>query len=115
MWKFVGCVDLELDALLEVDQVEVDLVGTVVQREVGDQGVHHGRLARPCAPGDEHMLRRAMAQGEVLALGRAGLAERNVYSAAAIASPLRSISGAMNSKATSTRLASRAAAPIFWI
>ena len=33
-------VHLELDPLLEVDQVEIDLVGAVVQGEVGDQGVH---------------------------------------------------------------------------
>jgi len=32
-------VNLELDALLEVDQVELDLVGRVAQRQVGDQRV----------------------------------------------------------------------------
>ena len=51
--QLMGRVDLELDALLEVDQVEVDLVGAVVQGEVGDQGVHQGRLARAGAPGDQ--------------------------------------------------------------
>ena len=33
-------VDLELDPLLEVDQVEIDLVGAVVEGQVGDQRVH---------------------------------------------------------------------------
>ena len=50
--QLVGGVDLELDAFLEVDQVEVDLVGAVVQGEVDDQGVHERRLARAGAPGD---------------------------------------------------------------
>ena len=46
-------VDLELDALLEVDQVELDLVGAVAEGRVGDQGVQQGRLARAGLAGDE--------------------------------------------------------------
>ena len=86
--QFVGGVDLELDALLEVDQVEVDLVGAVVQGEVGDQGVHQGRLARAGATGDQHVLRGALPEREVLPLGGAGLAERNVDPGAAVAGPV---------------------------
>ena len=37
MRQLVGRVDLELDALLEVDQIQVDLVRAVVQGDVGDQ------------------------------------------------------------------------------
>ncbi len=58
--QLVRGVDLELDALLEVDQVEVDLVGAVVEGEVGDQGVHQGRLARAGAAGDQDVLRGAL-------------------------------------------------------
>ena len=56
--QLVRGVDLELDPLLEVDQVEVDLVGAVVEGEVGDQGVHQGGLARPGAAGDQDVLAR---------------------------------------------------------
>ena len=57
-------VRLELDALLEVDQVQLDLVRAVVQREVRDQRVQQRRLARAGLAGDEHVLRRALAERE---------------------------------------------------
>ena len=82
-----GGVDLELDALLEVDQVEVDLVGAVAERQVGDQGVHQGRLARSGTAGDEHVLRGALTQRQVLPLGGAGLAEGDVDPGAAVPGP----------------------------
>ena len=114
--QLVRRVDLELDPLLEVDQVEIDLVGAVVQGEVGDQGVHQRRLARAGAAGDQDVLRRAMPEREVLPLGRAGLAERHVDARRGCrASTRRRPAGAMNSNGTSTRLASLAAAPTFWI
>ena len=72
--QVVGRVDLELDPLLEVDQVEFDLVGAVVQGDVDDQGVEQRRLARARPAGDEDVLRGPLAEGQVLPLGRAGLA-----------------------------------------
>src|SRR5262245_2637753 len=84
----MGRIDLEFDPLLEVDQVEVDLVGAVVQGEVGDQSVHQGRLARAGAPGDQGMLRRSMAEREMLALGGARLTERDINAIAAVVCPV---------------------------
>ena len=60
--QLVGRVHLELDALLEVDQVEVDLVRAVVEGDVGDQGVHQRRLARAGAAGEQDVLRGPLAQ-----------------------------------------------------
>ena len=54
-------VNLELDAFLEVDQIELELVGAVPQRPVGDQGVQQGRLARAGLAGGEHVLRGPLA------------------------------------------------------
>ena len=64
----VVIVELELDALLEVDQVELDLVGAVVQREARDQRVHERRFARARLAGDQRMLARALAELDVLQL-----------------------------------------------
>ena len=85
--QLVRRVDLELDALLEVDQVEIDLVGTVVQGEVGDERVHQGRLARTGATGEQDVLGRALPELEVLPLGRARLAERHVDPGPAVLGP----------------------------
>ena len=105
-------VDLELDALLEVDQVQLELVGAVAQRGVGDQGVQQRRLARARLAGDQHVLRRALAELEVLQLGGAGAAERECRRPCGCRSvQYWSGLGAMNSNGTSTRLASRAASP----
>jgi hypothetical protein len=81
-------IDLELDALLEVDQVELELVGAVPQRAVGDQGVQHGRLARARLTGGEGVLRGPLAQLQVLQLGRAGAAQGDVASLAAVEAPV---------------------------
>ena len=64
----VVVVELELDALLEVDQVELDLVGAVVQCEARDQGVHERRFAGARLAGDQRMLARALAELDVLQL-----------------------------------------------
>ena len=85
--QLVRRVDLELDPLLEVDQVEVDLVGAVVEGEVGDQRVHQRRLTRAGAPGDQDVLRRAMPEHEMLPLGRAGLAQGDIDAGAAVLGP----------------------------
>ena len=81
-------VDLELDPLLEVDQVELELVGAVAQGRVGDQGVEERRLARAGLAGDQDVLRRALAELEVLELGGAGAAERDVDAGAAVLGPV---------------------------
>ena len=68
MGQAVGDVGLELDPLLEIDQVELDLVGIVIQRDIGDQRVQETRLARPGLAGDQDMLRGPAAQVEILQL-----------------------------------------------
>ena len=115
--QLVGGVDLELDALLEVDQVEVDLVGAVVQSaRLVIRACIKVDLPDPVRPAMQDVLRGALTERQVLPLGRAGLAERDVDPGAAVPGPPRlAVGGAMNSKGTSTRLASLAAAPIFWI
>ena len=80
-------VGLELDALLEVDQVELELVGAVPQRRVGDQRVQQRRLAGAGLAGDQDVLRGPLAEPEVLELGGAGAAERHVDAVAAVARP----------------------------
>ena len=39
VWQTIRCIRSKLNALLEVDQVELNLVGSVVQRQVGNQNV----------------------------------------------------------------------------
>ena len=71
----MGGVALELDAFLEVDQVEFDLIGIGPHRQVGDDDVEEGRFAGASFPGDEGVLAGAFAEGEVLQLGRTGPAD----------------------------------------
>ena len=71
-------VGLELDPLLEVDQVEFHFVGAVAERQVDDQHVQERGLARAGLAGDQHVLRRALAELEVLELADAGPAHGNV-------------------------------------
>src|SRR5206468_8834579 len=66
-----GGVTLKFDALLEVHKVELDLVRTAPQGEVGDQYVKQSGFARAGFAGNEGMLARAFSQSEVLELGRA--------------------------------------------
>ena len=72
----VGGVALELDALLEVHQVELHLLRAAPQRQVGDDDVEQGGLARTGLAGDQRVLAGALADGEVLELGRARAADR---------------------------------------
>ena len=85
--QLVPGVGLELHAFLEVDQVQFDLVGAVAEGQVGDQHVQQRRLARARLAGDEHVLRGAAAQVEVLELHRPGAAQGHVDAAAAVAGP----------------------------
>ena len=85
--QLVPRVGLELHAFLEVDEVHFDLVGTVAEGHVGDQHVQQRRLAGARLAGDEHVLRGAAAQVEVLEFHRAGAAQGHVDAAAAVAGP----------------------------
>ncbi len=85
--QLVGRIDLELDAFLEVDQVQVDLVGAVVQGDVDDERVHQSRFAGAGTAGNQDVLGGAVAQLEMLSLGRPRLAERHVDLAPAVLCP----------------------------
>ena len=80
-------VRFELDALLEIHQVEMDFVRTVVQRQIGDHGVQQGRFAGARLAGDQHVLRGAFSQPQVLQVGRAGAAQRHLDLRAAVQGP----------------------------
>ncbi len=80
-------VGFEFDALLEVDEIELQFARAVVDRQVRDQGVHQRRLARTGLAGDQHVLRSALAQLQVLQLGGAGPSQRHLDLIAAIVSP----------------------------
>ena len=80
-------VGLELDALLEVDQVQFHLVGAVTQREVGDQHVEQGRFARAGLAGDQDVLRSAVAEAQQLELHGARPAQGHVDAGAAVGGP----------------------------
>src|SRR5690606_1650191 len=71
----VVSVAFELDALLEVDEVELDLVGRTPEGEVADDDVEEGRFPRAGLACDEGMLAGALAEGEVLALRRAAASD----------------------------------------
>ena len=75
MGKGVVVVELELHPLLEVDEIELDLVGAVLQGEARDHRVHERRLARARLAGDQAVLARALAELEELELFGAGGAE----------------------------------------
>ncbi len=82
-----GGVAFELDALFEVDQIELHLVGTVVQRQIGDQRVQQGRFAGARLAGDDRVLRRTDAQPQRLQLLGAGAADGHDQFAAAVVGP----------------------------
>ena len=86
--QLVDGVGLELDALLEVDQVELDLLRAVPEGDVGDQGVEQRRLTGAGLAGDQDVLRRALAELEVLELGGAGAAEGDVDPGPAVGRPV---------------------------
>ena len=80
VWQLIVVIDLELDPLLEVDEIELDLVRAVGEREIRDQRVHHRRLARAGLAGDQDVLARPLAELHVLHLLCPGRPERNVDS-----------------------------------
>ncbi len=76
--QFLGGVDLELNPFLEVDQVEVDLVGAVVERQVGDQGMQKRGFSRTGSSGQQDVLRGPLSQCSDVAASWPLLAERDV-------------------------------------
>ena len=66
------CVALELDALFEIDEVELDLLGRTGEREIRDDDVEERRFAGTGFACEERVLAGAFADGEKLVLGRAG-------------------------------------------
>src|SRR4030095_15882787 len=62
---------LELDALLEVHEIELDLLGTAPEREVRDHDVEQSRFARAGFSRDQGVLARAFANGQILKFCRA--------------------------------------------
>ena len=108
-------VALELDALFEVDEVELDLLGAAGEREVGDDDVEEGRFARTGFAGKERVLARALADGEILEFRRAGAADGDAQFVGGVArSTFRPACGAICEKGTSTRLESMLLLPILW-
>lgn len=80
-------VAFELDALFEVDEVELDLLGTAPEREVGDDDVEEGGFAGTGFAGEQRVLACALADGEVLQLGRAAAADGDAQFAGGFEGP----------------------------
>lgn len=70
-------VGLELDALLEVHEVELELVGAIPQRPGRDHDVQQRGLARARFAGDQGVLAGAFAEREFLQTRRARPAQRD--------------------------------------
>ena len=62
VWQAVLGIRFEFNALLEVDQVQLDFIRRIVHRQVRDQRVQQRRLARAGLAGDKRVLGRALAQ-----------------------------------------------------
>src|SRR5205085_3693033 len=73
----VRSVALELHALLEIDEIELDLLRTAPQGEICDDGMEERRFSGTGFSSDQHVLPRAFADGEILQLGRARAADRH--------------------------------------
>ena len=67
----------EFNALLEVDQIKLDLVRAVHQGRIRDEPVQKRRFAGARLAGHEQMLRRALAQPHRLQPPRAGPTDRH--------------------------------------
>jgi hypothetical protein len=72
-------VGLELDALLEIHEVELDLVRAVPQRQVRDEHVQHRGLAGAGLAGNQRVLVRALTQRQVLQPRGPGPAQRHPH------------------------------------
>ena len=87
MWQRVSRVRLELDALFEVDQIELNFVGPVMQRRVCDHGVQQRGFTGASLPRNQDVLRSAFAKPQMLELRRSRASERNFDPATTVVSP----------------------------
>ena len=76
MRQALAAVALELDALLEVDQVELHLVRAAMQREVGDHHVEQRRFPGARFAGDQRVLAGALAERQHLEFLRPAAADQ---------------------------------------
>ena len=81
-------VRFEFDALLEVDQVELDLVGAVHQRRVRDEAVQERRLAGARLAATSKCCDVPLPKPHRLQPPRAGPADRHDQLLAAVAGPI---------------------------
>ena len=79
MRQSVMVIQLELHPLFEVDQIELDFIGAVVEGEARDQCVHERRLAGAGLAGDQRVLAGAFAELDVLQFLRTRGAERRKH------------------------------------
>ncbi len=80
-------IHLEFDALLEVDEVELDFVRAVPQGQVRNDDVQQVRLARTGFAGDQGVLSQTAAETQMLQAHRAGVSERNGDLVAGVGGP----------------------------
>ena len=88
VWQPLRGIRLELNPFLEVDQIKLDLVRRVVERGVRDECMQQRRLARTSLPRDENVLRRSLAEPQMLQLGRPGATNGDVESRAGTRCPI---------------------------
>src|ERR1043165_2157580 len=71
MWQTPAAITFELDAFLEIDQIELDLLRAAPQRKVRDHDVEQCGFAGTSFACDERMLARALANCKILEFRRA--------------------------------------------
>jgi len=87
MGQVVRGVGLELDAFLEVDQVQLDFLRRIPEGQVGDHHVQQRGFARPGFAGDQRMLGNTFAQPQLLNPNRACPPDRNPQFVGRVAGP----------------------------
>ncbi len=85
--EMVRDVGLEFHSLLEIDQIELHLVGRVPEGQIGDHDVEERGLAGAGLAGDQRVLGHAPAQAQVLQTRRARAAERDTEFLPAVEGP----------------------------
>ena len=80
-------IGFKFHALLEVDQVKLQFLRGIVHGEAGDDGVQERGLARAGLSRNQHVLRGASSQFQVLQFFRTGPSERHFDLCATVALP----------------------------
>ncbi len=94
MRKMVHRVGLEFNALLEVDEIKLNLIRRIPHRQIADQRVQQRRFTRTGLAGDQRVLRDAPAEAKGLHAGGAGAADCDADVAVALERPeLRGLGG----------------------